>query len=139
MFVAIGYQTTIIVDEATHMLLDQAIGSAALPLPAWLDEGFANYKMPTNSKRFSGSSISSQGLPLRVMTRVPKSPRTIATFDQKAESIVDYLIKEYGADSFRQLIAQLAGELAIDDGHAVAPLETVLAVHVGQGSSGPFD
>ena len=115
-FVAIGFQTTIIVHEATHLLLAQAVGSEAVPLPAWLDEGFANHRMPPDWKRFSGSSISSQGSPLSAMTKVPESPGSIATFYQKAESIVAYLIEEYGADSFQQLIARLAEGLTTEDG-----------------------
>ncbi len=107
-FVALRFETTIIVHEAPHLLLDQALGREALPVSAWLDEGFANHRMPSDWKRFSGSSIGSEGPPISEMTKVPESPLAIATFYQKSESIVAYLIEEYGVDSFKRLIGQLA-------------------------------
>ena len=114
-FLALGFQTTLIVHEATHLLLSQAVGNKSFPLPSWLDEGVANHKMPPEWKRFSGSEIHSQGSPLIEMMRVPETPSSIATFYQKAESIVAYLIKEYGTDSFQQLIAQLAEGRTTED------------------------
>ena len=48
-FVGVGFQTALIAHEAAHLLLDRAVGPDALPLPAWLDEGFASYIQPGGS------------------------------------------------------------------------------------------
>ena len=106
-FVGLGFQSRIIVHEAAHLMMHQALGSNALRQPAWLSEGFASYVEP-NSRAYSGRSLSSRGLPLRAMSSQPGTARAIATFYRKSESVVAYLIEEHGADSFQRLLAQLA-------------------------------
>jgi hypothetical protein len=106
-FVGIGFQPRIIVHETAHLLFEQAVGPDALPVPAWLDEGFASYVEP-DSTPYSGRSLSSQSLPLRSMTRISGTPRGIATFYRKAESVVAYLIQDYGVEPFQQLLGELA-------------------------------
>ena len=105
-FIGIGFQTGIIVHEAAHLLLDQAVGPNAFPLPSWLDEGFASYMEP-GATPYSGKSLSSRGLPLRAMTRVSGTPEAIGTFYQKAESVVAYLIEEYGVEPFQRFVGEL--------------------------------
>lgn len=105
-FVGLGFQPRIIVHEAAHIMLHRALGSGALPLPSWLDEGFASYVEP-NSRAFSGRSLSSRGLPLRAMTAQPGTAEAITTFYRKSESVVAYLIQEHGAESFQRLLTQL--------------------------------
>ena len=105
-FIGIGFQTGIIVHEAAHLLLDQALGPNALPMPAWLNEGFASYMEP-GATPYSGKSLSSRGLPMRAMTRVSGTPQAITTFYQKAESVVAYLIEEYGVEAFQQFVGEL--------------------------------
>ncbi len=92
-FVGIGFNTRIIVHESAHLLLDQAVGPNALPLPSWLDEGFASYMVP-GATPYSGRSLNSRGLPLRAMTRVSGTPQAITTFYQEAESVVAHLTEE---------------------------------------------
>ena len=106
-FVGLGFQPRIIVHEAAHLMLHQALGPKALPLPAWLDEGFASYVEP-NSRAYSSRSLSSRGLPLRAMSSQPGTAQAITTFYRKAESVVAYLIGEHGAESFQRLLAELA-------------------------------
>ena len=112
-FVAIGFRTGIISHEAAHLLFRQALGPKALPVPAWLDEGFAGYVEP-GSTPFSGQSMSSRGLSLRAMSRVSGTPRDIGTFYQKAESVVAYMIEEFGVASFQRLVSNLAEGRTID-------------------------
>lgn len=140
-FVGIGFQTRLISHEAAHLLLDQAVGPNALPVPSWLDEGFAGYVEPGN-RVFSGHSLRDRGLPLRSMARISGTPQTIGAFYQKAESVVAYMIEEFGIDSFQRLIRDLArgntmnqalvqvygfdisgleGRWAMDDGPPTAP------------------
>ncbi len=112
-FVGVGFQTRIITHEAAHLLMDQAVGSRALPVPSWLDEGFASYVEP-RSKAYSGSSLRRRGLSLRSMTRISGTPQSIGTFYQKAESVVSYMIEEFGVDTFQHLIGNLSQGLTID-------------------------
>ena len=113
-FVALGFQPRIIVHEAAHLMLHQALGSDALPLPAWLSEGFASYVEP-NSRAYSGQSLSSRGLPLRAMSTQPGTAREIGTFYRKAESVVAYLMEVHGAESFQRLLAELAEGRTINE------------------------
>ena len=106
-FVGVGFRTGLIVHETAHLLMDQALGSDALPVPSWLNEGFASYVEP-GGVPYSGRSLSSRGLPLRSMVRVSGTPTSIATFYLKSESVIAYLIEEFGVESFQQFIAKLA-------------------------------
>ena len=106
-FVGVGFRTRIISHESAHLMLNQAVGPNALPVPSWLDEGFAGYVEP-GSRAFSGSSLSGRGLPLRSMGRLSGTPQSIGTFYRKAESVVAYMIQEFGVDSFQSLIARLS-------------------------------
>lgn len=112
-FVGVGFQTRIITHEAAHLLMDQAVGPRALPVPSWLDEGFASYVEP-RSKAYSGSSLRRRGLSLRSMTRTSGTPQSIGTFYQKAESVVSYMIEEFGVETFQHLIESLSQGLTID-------------------------
>ncbi len=49
------------------------------------------------------------------MARVPGTPRSIFTFYRKAESVVAYLIKEYGVEPFQQPVGGLAQGHTADD------------------------
>ena len=113
-FVGIGLETRIIVHESAHLLLDQAVGPDALPLPAWLNEGFASYAEP-GSTFYSGQSLNSQGLPLRAMTRVSGAPQSIFTFYRKAGSVVSYMIEEFGVEPFQRLLGELAKGSTTED------------------------
>ena len=114
-FVGLGFKPGIIVHEAAHLMLHQALGPNALPLPAWLSEGFASYVEP-NSRAYIGQSLSSRGLPLRAMTTQPGTARAIGTFYRKSESVVAYLFEEHGAESFQRLLEQLAQGRTVDEG-----------------------
>ena len=113
-FVGIGFRTGIISHEAAHLLFRQALGPKALPVPAWLDEGFSGYVEP-GSTPFSGQSLSSRGLSLRAMSRVSGTPRDIGTFYRKAESVVAYMIEEFGVASFQRLVSNLAEGRTTDE------------------------
>ena len=112
-FVGVGFRPRIIVHEVTHILWEQALGPNALPVPAWLNEGIASYMEP-DSAPYSGRSLSSRGLSLLSMTRVSGTPRSITTFYLKAESVVAYLIDEFGVEPFQQFVGTLAKGNTID-------------------------
>ena len=106
-FVGQGLDRRIIAHESAHLLFKQALGDRSPDLPAWLDEGVASYFEPGGGAR-SGRTLASRSLPLRAMTSVSGTPRNIGIFYEKAESVVTFLIDEYGEDKFRQFVDQLA-------------------------------
>ena len=105
-FVAIGFNPRIIVHETAHLLLDQALGRHALPLPAWLNEGFASYVEPGSSP-YSGKSLSSGSLPLSAMNSISGTPDEIPGFYRKAESVVAFMIDAFGVERFQRLLHEL--------------------------------
>ena len=112
-FIAVGFQTGVIVHESAHLLLDQALTSRSVPIPSWLDEGLASYLEP-GSRPYSGQSLSSHGLPLRGMSSLSGTPQDINIFYLKAESVVAYLIEEEGVDSFQNFLKEVRSGGAID-------------------------
>jgi hypothetical protein len=136
LFVGLGLQPRLIIHESAHLLLHQTLGPDALPVPAWLDEGFASYVEP-GSAPYSGESLSSLGLPLEAMSTIPGTPRAIGTFYLKAESVVAYLVEEHGAEPFQDFLGQLraghpVGEaLAATYGFDIPGLEALWAANAG--------
>ena len=106
-FLAIGFRPRIIVHETAHLLLDQALGRYALPLPAWLNEGFASYVEP-GSRPGSGTRLSSGSLPLSSMNSVSGTPDEIPAFYRKAESVVSFMINTFGVERFQHLLHELS-------------------------------
>ena len=125
-FVGIGTQPRLIVHETAHLMLAQALDTQGRPISSWLDEGFATYMEPGSSP-YSGRSLSAQGLPLRAMSTVSGTPEEINYFYLKAESVVSYLINEYGTPSFQTFLGELR------QGH---PLETALVNTYGFDTDG---
>jgi hypothetical protein len=112
-FVGVGLQPGLIVHEAAHLLLAQALESEGRHIPSWLDEGFATYVEP-NFSPYSGQSLSSQGLPLQAMSSMSGTPQDINYFYLKSASVVDYLIEERGVESFQQFLKELGQGRPVD-------------------------
>ena len=113
LFLGVGIDPDLILHESAHLLLHQHMGSSALLLPDWLDEGFASYVEP-DSRPYSGRTLADLGMPLHTMTRPPGKPDDISMFYLKAESVVAYLIEEHGAAQFRTLLEQLRRGRTVD-------------------------
>ena len=113
-FVAIGFRPGIIVHETAHLLLDQALGRYALPLPAWLNEGFASYVEP-GSRPHSGTRLSPGSLPLSSMNSVSGTPDEIPKFYHKAESVVAFMINTYGVERFQRLLNKLSDGRPVEE------------------------
>ena len=108
-FVGVGFRPGLIVHESTHLLLEQATSSPRARVPAWVNEGLASYMEPgahARSRGFPGA-VNPDRMPLRHMYSVPGRPEAIRYFYQKAESVVGYLLENYGAAKFRTFIGQL--------------------------------
>jgi hypothetical protein len=112
-FLGIGLQPRIIGHEAAHLMLAQALGPGRSNLPAWLDEGFASYVEP-GSNPYSGRSLSSRGPSLRAMASVSGTPSDITHFYRKSESVVAFLMDEYGVEAFQGLLNELRRGRLID-------------------------
>ncbi len=140
-FVAIGFSPRIIVHETAHLLLDQALGRYALPVPAWLNEGFASYVEP-GSAPYSGKSLSPGSLPLSAMNSVSGTPDEIPAFYRKAESVVAFMIDAFGVERFQHLLGELSQGRPVEEallkayGFGVSELDSRWASD-GGGSSSP--
>ena len=138
LFVGLGLEPRLIIHESAHLLLHQKLGPRALPMPAWLDEGFASYVEP-GSVAYSGQSLRSLGAPLENMASVRGTPQDIGIFYLKAESVVSYLIEEHGVESFQGFLGQIGlgrsvnNALQVTYGFGVAGLDSLW----GASSEGP--
>lgn len=112
-FLGLGMDRGLIVHETTHLLLSQAMGDSALPIPSWLDEGFASYMDPS-VKVFSGGSLDSRTNPLRAMNTVTGTPHSIGSFYQKSLSVVAYMIDDFGESNFQQFLSKLSSGSTMD-------------------------
>lgn len=105
-FVALGLNRNIILHEAAHLLLAQSLGEAALPVPAWLNEGLAQYLEP-DARPAPAARLRQRTRPLSAMRALSGTPDAIYLFYQKSLSVVAFLIDEYGQADFRRLLDEL--------------------------------
>ena len=106
-FLGAGLDRRIIVHESAHMLMREALKGKSVEMPAWLNEGFAQYVEP-NVRIRSSQDLYDRTPHLQTMRSVSGTPRTIPLFYQKSVSVVAHLIDEYGAEKFRLLIEEIA-------------------------------
>ena len=107
LFVLAGLDPDGMVHEATHLLLDQAVGSPRAKLPAWLNEGLAMYFESNSSRRqASVAQAARRGslLRLRSMNTQPGRPSDVRTFYSQSWSIVDYMMDVYGRERMSELL-----------------------------------
>lgn len=112
-FVGVGLDPRLIVHETTHLLLDESLGSRALGMPAWLNEGFASYSEP-DSSYYSGRRVRDVGVPLRSMNSVSGTPSHIGDFYLKSASVVGFLVQYRGEATFQGLLAELRRGRTVD-------------------------
>ena len=105
-FVGLGMDRGLIVHEAAHLLMEQALGENTASLPSWLEEGFAGYVEP-GANIVSGPRLHSRSIPLRSMNTVSGTPNAIRIFYQKAQSVVAYMIEEHGEAKFQGFLGAL--------------------------------
>ena len=112
-FLGVGLDRDLLVHESAHLMFGQKLAGASYPVPAWLEEGFASYVEPGASPR-SGRSLAELGPPLAAMNAVSGTPANIRIFYLKSESVVAFLIEEYGTASFRLFLDRLTAGLSTD-------------------------
>ena len=106
LFMGIGMSPRLIVHESVHVLLHRAMGPASGRVPGWLDEGLASYLEP-NAAPYSGESLAALPMPLETMTKPRGTPEDILYFYAKSESVVAFLMQEYGVERFQYFLEQL--------------------------------
>ena len=112
-FLGIGLDRDLLVHESAHLMFSQKLAGASYPAPAWLEEGFASYVEPGAAPR-SGRSLAERGPPLTAMAAVSGTPGNIRIFYLKSESVVAFLIEEYGTTPFRWFLDRLTAGLSTD-------------------------
>ena len=105
--------------ETVHFLMRFAVGRGASLVPAWLNEGLAEYANPFPS--FSFQNVFSRRLydntllPLTSLTSPPGRPEDTLLMYGQSESVVTYMIETYGEEPMRELLRGLRDSLPIDD------------------------
>ena len=141
-FTGLGLNTRLLVHEAAHLLLDQAVNQPGVRISVWLNEGFASYMEPgsTDFRRVESDPFR---IPLRHMGSMPGRVSDIGYFYDKSESVVGYLVETYGDERFREFIEKLNSymtqEPALRDvyGFGVDGLEKEWAASFGASQSPP--
>ncbi|MBI4295725.1 MAG: hypothetical protein HY667_01265 [Chloroflexi bacterium] len=105
--------------EMTHMLVGEATKDAAVNVPAWLNEGLAEYgniNPGTSYDAVLSESIAANQLPpLRGMQAIPGIPRAVILFYGQSRAVVKYLVETYGENKVKELFSAFNKGLRIDD------------------------
>mgnify|MGYP002869389466 CR=1 FL=1 len=104
--------------EIVHFLIDQALDGNKHFVPAWLNEGLAEYANPETSPSFrialSTAIRNNEIFPLTSLSRPPGKPEDVILFYAQSESIVAHLINTHGKMRFQSLINNLREGKGID-------------------------
>ena len=104
--------------EVTHILTHRAGDSMLRRVPAWLDEGLAEYGNIVPGFSYDVAlefAISNDRLlPITSMTARPGDPEEVIIFYGQGRSIVRYMIRRYGADKMTELMATLKEGKSMD-------------------------
>ncbi len=105
--------------ETVHFLVRHAMGKLSHIVPAWLNEGLAEYGNvdPSSSYDRALNFRLSQGnlLPLTSMTAVPGKPDDVMLMYGEARSVVAYMVNTYGAGPMQKLFEEMRTGVHIDD------------------------
>ncbi len=105
------------VHESTHIMLDEAITSPLVRMPAWLNEGLATYfesEAPVLDSILAQAAASDDLLRLPHMNSVPGRPRDVRLFYAQARSFISYLMDTYGEDNMTLLVKSLNNSNGLD-------------------------
>ena len=110
-FIGVGLYPNLIVHEAAHFLLADAIDSPKAYIPKWVNEGFAGYVEPGRPNTLI---LPDSVLPPRSMSSLPGRSEDIGPFYAKAASVIEHLVEEYGNAQFRRFTAALNSGTRVD-------------------------
>lgn len=104
--------------EFTHLLVAEAAGSATAQVPAWLNEGLAEYGNVDPTDSYEGAlrfGIFTRRLkPLWYQDSFGGKPEDIIIAYGQAQSVVNYMIGRYGPEQMAELFVTLRRTLDID-------------------------
>ncbi len=105
--------------ETVHFLVRHATGNLSRIVPAWLNEGLAEYGNvePSGSYDRALDFRLSEGtlLPLTSLTTVPGKPEDVILMYGEARSVVAYMVDTYGAAPLQKLLEGMRAGMGIDD------------------------
>ncbi|MQF83161.1 hypothetical protein FIM02_03245, partial [SAR202 cluster bacterium AD-802-E10_MRT_200m] len=104
--------------EAVHFMLQQKMGGLSRLIPAWINEGLAEYGSsepnPTFDLALQSAVRNGQLLPLTSLNVPPGRPEDVMLFYGESKSAVTFLIDNHDLQSFHQLLEGLKEGLLID-------------------------
>lgn len=110
-FIGVGLDPNLIVHEAAHFLIADAINSPKAYIPKWVNEGFAGYVEPGRATTLKSPD---RALPLRSMSSLPGRSEDIGPFYAKSASVIEHLVEKYGNEQFRRFTAALNNGARVD-------------------------
>lgn len=106
------------VHETVHFLMRFAVGGGARTVPAWLNEGLAEYAIPTPSPGFEAifarRMAANTLLPLTSLTSAPGRPEDALLMYGQSRSVVAYMLDVHGEEALRELLRRLGEGDPID-------------------------
>ena len=117
--------------EVTHILVHRAGEGTLGRVPSWLNEGLAEFGniQPGESydRALSYAIRTNNLLPITGMESQPGTPEDVIIFYGQARSIVNFMVREYGVEKMRELMATIKSgrnyRNAIPMVYGVTPLE----------------
>lgn len=104
--------------EVTHILVGRATGGAAVSVPAWLNEGLAEYgnlEPGISYKRFLEWAIDTDRLlPLEQLEQFPGDPNLVIVSYGQSRDVVRYLVEKYGPNKLAAVFAETNDGVPID-------------------------
>ncbi len=105
--------------EATHILTHQAGDGSVSRLPAWLDEGIAEFGNPQPGFSYDialeFAIETDRLLPVLNMQFLPPDPEDVIIFYGQSKSVVSYMIYIHGPAKIRALLARLKSGKPMDE------------------------
>ncbi len=105
--------------EVTHILTHRAGDSAAARVPAWLDEGLAEFGNVEPGFSYDialeFAIATDRLLPITSMPGLPGDPEDVIIFYGQASSLIEYMVFTYGPNAMRDLLAMLGDGEYMDD------------------------
>lgn len=105
--------------ELTHILVDNAAGRAYALIPAWLNEGLAEFGNVSPNESYDNAllyGIYTRRLkPLWHLKTFSGDPDDVIIAYGQSRSVVSYLINTYGEERMAQFMAAMDQTLSVDD------------------------
>lgn len=105
--------------EVTHVLVDDSAGKAYSIVPAWLNEGLAEFGNISPGDTYDKALIygiyTRRVKPLGHLRKFSGNPDDIVIAYGQSSSVVSYLVNTYGVELMAEFMAALERHLSVDD------------------------